>query len=391
MPLSTPVGTMVPLSYAQEQMWALYEVDHQSSAYSVPIALWFRGSLLSDGVVQALYAVATIQHSLRTCYGYDDGGVPVQWVVPIEEWEPAVQLCTVDCMSEGKAIQYQDESRPHDLQFGVARLTVVRVVDASLAMDGDLRHLLVINVHHIATDYASPLLEQMSQAYNALLRHQDPELTKPAVQYTDYAIWQRRLFESGSRLEDQLQWWESALGSDLPVLELHSDYPRPSALSSRGGHVSVALNTKDLVSTCRKYQATEMHAVLALWSVLLCEHTGQEKVVVGSPFENRARSEVQGVVGYFDNMLTLTVDVPKGANFGDILGCASRGVMSALEHGEAPFLKVVEMLNKSRKASGAPLFQTMVVWTRLEKSLPEFAGGKPELCEVTRLSLLPRI
>ena len=358
----------VPLSYAQEQMWAIYEMDHSSAAYSMPSVQWLRGELCVELLVNATMAVASSQQSLRTRYGYNEDGVPAQWAIRCCEWEVPVVNRSVGLVAEVNQLLDKELQTPHELEIGVVRLLVLQL----RLSESEMVHLVVQNMHHIAGDGVSTgvLQTQLSEAYSALVRGEAPVVPGLAVQYADYAVWQRRWFGSGDRLEEQLGWWQQTLGGQVPVLELQPDFARPATLSSGGGWIAVVFDgAQQLQGVCQSCSATEMHGGLALWAVLLGQHSGQCEVVVGVPYANRARAELHQVVGYFVNTLAVLVRLGEQDAFVDAVHSASKAMTAALEYGEVPFVKVVEAMfaGTARDTSRSPLYQTMLAW--------EQAGG----------------
>ena len=357
----------VPLSYAQEQMWAIYEMDHSSAAYSMPDIQWLQGELCVELLVQATVSVASSQHSLRTRYGYSEDGVPAQWVARCCEWEVPVSIKSVGSVAMVNQLLDNELQTPHALEVEVVRLMVVQ-----LQMGSEMVHLVVQNMHHIAGDGVSTgvLQTQLGGAYSALVSGEVPVVPALSVQYADYAVWQRRWFGSGDRLEEQLGWWQQTLGGQVPMLELQPDFARPVTLSSGGGWIPVVFDgAQQLQGVCQSCSATEMHGGLALWAVLLGQHSGQCEVVVGVPYANRARAELQPVVGYFVNTLAVLVQLRQQDAFVGAVHSASKAMTAALDHGEVPFVKVVEavLAGTARDTSRSPLYQTMFVW--------EEAGG----------------
>lgn len=358
-------------------MWALYELDRSSVAYSSPTVQWFRGRVGSQLLVLCINHMAAVQHSLRTRYGYQDnsgsGGDAVQWVVQQTAFTVPIVELVVTTEDEAQCELQQQLHTVFELEHGVLQLAVVYAVDISACM-------VVLNMHHIATDGVSCALlwKQLGEAYGALQAGDlHMEVRAPEVQYIDYALWQRQCFDHGSVLSKHKAWWQHTLGAEPPLLELQPDFRRPCVLSSRNGLVSFELSGAEaLTSVCRRNNATEMHGALALWATVLWRHTQQTAVVIGVPYANRARMQIQQVVGYFVNTLAVLVDVAnaQAGGFDRIVEYAKEAMIGALKYGEMPLMKVAESVLGARTEScRMPLFQTMLGWQADDNRL----GGIP--------------
>ena len=265
------------------------------------------------------FATAERHAVLRMRYGPVEGGEGVrQWAVPIEEWVLPVR--EVDAEDERAAERAVDEEvgTPIELEVTSVRLLVVHLV-------GTEEHIVVLNVHHIATDGWSTglLTECIVLAYNALLVGEDvPERESGGIQYADYAVWQRELLKDEGGMSVHHQYWCDVLSGELPVLELQADHARPAVMTTHGASVpvSVDLTTAEaLGSLCRSCGYTVMRGVLGAWALLLGKQSGQEEVVVGIPYANREHPATHGVVGYFVNTLAIRVGVDGARCFRDVV------------------------------------------------------------------------
>ena len=335
------------MSYLQEQMWTLYELDRSSAAYNSIKVYWLQGELHAEQLSKSVAFVAASQSSLRTRYGYGNDGAPLQWIVPDEKWMLPMYECSVGTMNEAKELlRFEVMSACHQLEHGVGWMLLIHVPKDK----NTDTHMVVFNTHHIATDGISNTLRWLlvCKSYNLLVNGSQHAamavggLQPPAIGYADFALWQRQHLDSEQ--QEHLLWWKSTL-EDAPLLELQPDYARPLDMNHSGGSVPVVLDgAKHLRRRAQGHRATEMHGVLALWAVVLCIHTGQADVVVGTVYENRSRIELQEIIGYFVNTLAVLVHIDRDSGFDAVLQGARNAMIDALEHGEMPFLKVVEVV-----------------------------------------------
>ena len=226
---------------------------------------------------------------------------------------------------------------------------------------------MALNTHHIAIEVVLHQVqwEELRMACGAVADGVELELGGLELQYGDYAVWQRRWF-GGGRLEEKLGWWKAALG-EVPVLELQPDFDRPTVLGKGGGWVGVHLDgTQALQMVCRRQGGTQMHGALGLWAMVLCKHTRQGEVVTGTPYANRGRPGLERGIGYFVNTLVVLVRVETEARFGSVVHGARKAMLGCLEHGEAPFVKVVAAVVTGRDNSWTPVYQSTVGWQEVD-------------------------
>src|SRR6266536_2453400 len=343
-------GGFLPLSFAQERLWFLDQLAPGLALYNVPVALRLRGRLEVGVLRRALSRVVARHEALRTRFG-SVRGVPYQLIDPPGPVELPVQPVT------GAALEQRVVAlgrQPFDLERGP-------LLRAHLLRLGELDHLLVLNAHHIVTDGWSVrvLLGELAAVYEALLRGRPDPLPPLAVQYADYAVWQRQWLQGGV-LEEQLAYWTGQLAG-LSSLEFPADRPRPAAPSYAGGLVERVLPAglqARLVELARASQVTLFTVLLAAFQVLLGRYCQQDDVVVGSVFAGRTRSELEPLVGFFANTLVLRSSLAGDPPFGEVLRRVNEVVLEAHSHQEVPFGKLVEVLRPVRDPGRNPLFQT---------------------------------
>ena len=347
----------VPLSFAQEQLWFVEQLAPGTSTYHIPMALRLQGRLDRAALEQALGAVIARHESLRTSFTAVDGR-PLQVIA-----EPSpMRLGVVDLgplaagarADELARVAAAEGSRPFRLEQGpLLRALLVRL--------GETTHVLMVTVHHIVFDgwSAGIFLAELSALYDQFVTGRPAGLAEPALQYADFALWQREWL-SGQRLERLVDYWRQTL-MGVPVLELPTDHPRPALQSFAGAGESLEIGAPTVAALrelCRAQSVTMFMALLAAFGVLLSRYSGQDDVVVGTPHANRNRSEVEPLIGYFVNMLPVRMDLSGDPSFVELLGRVKTATMGAYAHQDLPFAKIVDVLRLERDPSRSPLFQT---------------------------------
>ncbi len=350
-----------PLSYAQELLWLLSQVFDGGVAYNSPGAFQLIGPLDLELLGKALNGLLERHSILRTTYTVI-GDRPVQI---IGEGEP-LEINFIDLtgmLPDQRAAESQrilrEESRfRFDLVNGpVVRPTVMR-------MD-DQEHILMLNMHHIATDGYSraALYSDLTTLYEAYGKGLPSPLAPLSIQYADYADWQRRWLDGGVA-DAQLEYWTRKLARAPSRLDLPTDFPRPPVRSWVGANMSVILDldSRDrLRAAARGLDATLFVGLLATFGLLLSRYSGQEDVVIGTPFAGRNRTELESMVGYFINPLALRLDLSGDPTFSELVGRARETVLEAFAHADVPYENVVRAINPQRDLSQTPVFQAMMV------------------------------
>ncbi len=362
-----------PLSFAQERLWFLDRLQPESAFYNVPTAVRLAGALDAGALERALGEIVRRHEALRTTFPERDGA-PVQeiapffgFALPVEDLaglgEPARE-------AEVRRRVAEDAARPFDLGAGpLFRVELLRLDEAE--------HVLLACMHHVVCDEWSVgvLFRELSALYAAYIRGEPSPLPEPAVQYADYAVWQRRVLR-GEALERQVAYWRERLAGAPALLELPVDRPRPAVQAHRGAHERVELRRElleRLAALGRGEGATLFMTLLGAFQVLLSKYAASDDVVVGSPIAGRTRRETEGLIGFFVNTLVLRTDLAGGPSFRETLRRVRAATLGAYEHQEVPFERLVEELQPRRSLSHAPLFQVMFV---LEGAGP-VGGGLP--------------
>ncbi|HEY6190004.1 MAG TPA: amino acid adenylation domain-containing protein, partial [Pyrinomonadaceae bacterium] len=350
----------LPLSFGQQRLWFLDQLEPGNPAYLMPAALRLDGKLKVSTLEQAFSEIVRRHESLRTNFALVDGQ-PVQIIAPAQPVTLSItdlsQLATDEREAEARRLAGAEAQRPFDLSAG----PLLRVSLLKLAED---EHILLFTMHHIISDGWSigVLVKEVTTLYEAFSAGQSSSLPELPIQYADFAHWQREWLQ-GEVLDAQLSYWREQL-ADAPVLQLPTDRPRPAVQSYRGAHHSVRLDaalTDELKRISRQEGVTLFMLLLAAFQTLLSRYSGQEDIVVGSPIANRTRAEVEGLIGFFVNTLVLRTRLEGRPSFREVLGRVREAALGAYAHQDVPFEMLVEELEPERDMSRTPLFQVMFV------------------------------
>ncbi|MFJ5885576.1 amino acid adenylation domain-containing protein [Kitasatospora cineracea] len=362
----------VPLSFAQGRLWFLNRMEGPGSAYNLPLVLELRGVLDAEALGGALLDVVGRHESLRTVFPERDG-VPHQVVLDAAVAVPRPVV---------------ESTAPKDLEAAV--LAAVGepfdvLVDAPLRVRllraAPEHHVLVLVLHHIAGDGWSlgPLVRDLGAAYRARLAGGVPgPVAGRALQYADYACWQRELLrEDGALLREQLAHWRGALAGLPGLVELPWDRPRPAVADPRGAvvefEVPAALHAA-LLGLARSAGGTLFMVLRAAVAALLSRHGAGEDVPLGAPVAGRTDEALTDLVGFFVNTLVLRTDLSGDPTFRELLGRVREFDLAAFAHQDVPFERLVEELNPVRARDHHPLFQTVVVLQNQRAARPELPG-----------------
>ncbi|HET7233764.1 MAG TPA: amino acid adenylation domain-containing protein [Longimicrobium sp.] len=357
-----------PLSFSQQRLWFIQQLDPANVAYNMVGATRMTGPLDAGVLERAVDVVVGRHEALRTVFVQQEDGEPVQRVVAGMRVPVAVEdLCAVPPEAQDAEVLRRvrmEQARPFSLERG----PLLRVVLLRLAPE---RHVLVLCIHHIVSDGWSRgiIVHEITAACAALLAGEAPRLAELPIQYSDYAVWQRERLR-GAVLEEQLGYWRHKLAGAPAALELPADHPRPAVQSFAGRTYRVRLpdaTIEALRAVGREHGATLFMVLLAAYKTLLARYTGQTDLVVGTPAANRTRGETQGLIGFFVNTLALRTDLSGDPTFREVLRRVRETALGAYSHEELPFDRVVEELHPERSLSRSVVFQTMFL---LEESSP---------------------
>jgi amino acid adenylation domain-containing protein len=360
-PQPAPRDGRLPLSFAQQRLWFVDQLDPGGSVYNLPVAARLKGHLDVAVLEQSMNEVVRRQESLRTSFDVEDGQ-PVQVITPsLSVTFPVVDLRGLPAASreaEALRLAQADALRPFDLR----RAPLLRVTLLALG-EGDW--VLLLNQHHIISDTWSSgvLLQEMSALYESLSARRPSPLPEVRLQYADYAHWQRQWLQ-GEALEAQLSYWRGQLAGAPAALQLPTDRPRPPVLNSRGGRETFTLPeslSNELVDLSRREGVSLFMLLLAAFQVLLSRYSGQQDVCVGTPIAGRNRLEFENLIGFFVNTLVLRTDLSGNPRFRQLLGRVREVCLGAYAHQDVPLEKLVEELQPERNLNRTPLFQVMLI------------------------------
>jgi amino acid adenylation domain-containing protein len=348
------------LSFAQQRLWLLDQLEPAPWAYNVSVSRRLRGALRADALQRALDALIERHESLRTTFPSVDGR-PLQVIGPPYPCELTVVDVTdhPDPASEARRIAVAAARERFDLTSGA----LFRGLLLRLAPDD---HVLALTMHHIVTDAWSEavLLDELGSFYNAFARETPISLSPLPIQYADFAIWQRARMQSDT-LAPHRDYWLRQLDALPPMLELASDRARPPKRSGRGSVVDLQISaalTAELRTVTRAGRATLFMTLLAAFQSLLARYSGQDDIAVGTAIANRPRVETEGLIGFFANTLVLRTDLSGNPTFMELIARVRAVALGAYEHQDLPFEQLVKELRPERSLAHASLFQHMFVF-----------------------------
>lgn len=362
-----------PLSFAQQRLWFLEQLEPGRASYNISGALRLRGALDLVVLERALHALVCRHEALRTCFP-QDGDHAVQHIQPPPEHITVRRQWTPRPPSTGDTELAQLLAREAAAPFVLATGPLFRVTLWTLA---DHDHVLLLSMHHAISDGWSlgVLLRELQALYGAFLQGLPSPLLPLALQTADVAVWERTVF-TDAVLQPQLAYWSTQLAA-LSPLQLLTDRPRPAVRSQRGCTLAISLPaelTHSLNQLALQHGATLFMVLLAAFQALLSRYSGQDDIAVGTPIAHRNRSETEPLVGFFVNTLVLRSRLERQASFIDLLQQVKEVCLQAYAHQDAPFERVVELVASERDLSRTPLFQVMLVLQNAELaplSLPD--------------------
>ncbi len=361
-----------PLSFAQQRLWFLDQLAPGDPSYNIHGAFRLRGALRDGALACALSAVAARHEPLRSRFPSADGR-PRQVIDPPADVPlPVLDLCALPAPgreSELRRLELEAARRPFDLARGP-------LLSAALVLCAPAEAVLLVAVHHIAADGWSigVLLRELAAFYRAFLEGRPADLPPLPVSYADFAAWQRERLQ-GERLAREVGHWRERLAG-TPELRLPAERPLADE-GSRGDAVPVAVPAglaHRLKAVGRGARASPFMTFLAAFQVLLSRWTGQLDFAVGTPVANRTRPEIEGLVGFFVNMLALRADLDGDPSFTELLGRIERAAVDAFAHQELPFEKLVEELQPERRLGRSPLFAAALVLQNLPPAAARLPG-----------------
>nr|MDZ8289085.1 amino acid adenylation domain-containing protein [Nostoc sp. ChiSLP01] len=362
------------LSFAQERIWLLSQLEPDNPFYNELVALQLHGNLNIVALEQSLNKIIARHETLRTNFRTTNEQ-PVQVIaesltlsVPVVDLtEVAEEKREIACQKLATA----EATRPFDLASSpLIRASVVKLTE--------VEHVLLLTIHHIVFDGWSTgvLIRELASIYSALCNNSSPELPELPIQYADFAIWQRQLWQT-EVLQTQLHYWKQLLKNAPTLLELPTDRPRPAVQTFRGArqHIKLSIELSEALANFSKQErATLFMTLFTAYVTLLYRYTGSDDIVVGTPIANRDRSEIEGLIGFFVNTLVLRTDLSGNPSFGQLLSRVRQRTLEAYAYPDLPFEELVKVLQPERDLSHTPLFQVMFAFQNVPVSGVELTG-----------------
>src|SRR5689334_170454 len=366
---SRPDRSSARASFAQQRLWFLEQLEPGQAAYNVPRAIRLSGPLNIEALRATLAEIVRRHEPFRTHFLNVDGEL-----LQVIHDDIKIALTEIDLTSvsknerEAQAMQLTraEATRPFDLNNGpVFRTTLLRL--------GSQEHILLLTAHHIVSDAWSAviLFREFGELYEALANRRRALLTPLAIQYADFAEWQRDWLQ-GEELEEQLSYWKRQLAGISAELPLPVDYPRPPHPTFQGGHKLLALSPAlkmKLIELSKHEGTTLFMTLLAAFKTLLYRYTSQEDIVVGSPIAGRNRAEIEDLIGVFINTLALRTTLAGNPTFSELLQRVRQTAIDGYAHQDVPFEKLVAELDPERDLRRNPLFQVMFQYQDTVKPL----------------------
>src|SRR5437016_7459529 len=366
-------GEQAPLSFAQQRLWFMAQMEGVSEAYHMPMGLRLSGELNRDALKRALDRIVWRHEALRTSFAHV-GGHPVQRIaVPDSGFELQEHDLSghKEETTELERRMKEEVSRRFDLQHGpLIRGQLIRLAAQE--------HVLLITMHHIVSDGWSleVLTNELSALYRTYRAGEEDPLPPLAVQYADYTLWQRQRL-SGEVLQRESEYWRRTLEGAPALLELPTDRPRPAQQTFAGDVVELqvdAVLTRKLKALSQRHGMTLYMLIVAGWAAVLSRLSAQEEVVIGTAIANRMRPELEALIGLFVNTQALRVDV--SGSVAELLQRVKARTLEAQQHQELPFEQVVEIVKPPRSLAHAPIFQVMMVWQGKDEGTLDLPGLK---------------
>jgi amino acid adenylation domain-containing protein/non-ribosomal peptide synthase protein (TIGR01720 family) len=364
----------LPLSYAQQRLWFISQLEPESSAYNIFEALQIQGKLQINALEKSFKEIIQRHEILRTNFT-TQAGKPTQIIHPA----PSFSLPTIDLIACSQTQQELEIQRllneEEQYLFNLEQEPLLRVTLLKLAPE---KHLLLLTMHHIISDGWSTgiLIRELVALYQAYCQGQRSPLPQLPIQYADFAAWQRQWLQ-GEVLETQLSYWKQHLGGELPRLELPTDYPRSLTQSYQGTTKSFTISpsiSEKLKALSQQEDVTLFMLLLAAWQVLLYRYTGQKDIVIGTPIANRDRSEIGELIGFFVNTLVIQTDLSGNPSFRELLKRVRKVALAAYAHQNLPFELLVDELQPARHLDRNPLFDVMFTLENASAETLEIPG-----------------
>ncbi|MFP5260526.1 MAG: amino acid adenylation domain-containing protein [Blastocatellia bacterium] len=356
-----PRPDSIPLSFAQQRLWFLNQLEPESAAYNISAAFRLAGRLDRAALERALNEIIRRHEILRTTFRVL-GGQPVQIISPHEsmslDFSKLAETITGSAEERVRNLVREEANTPFNLSAGP-------LLRAKLLQISESEHVLILSMHHIVSDGWSNaiLIREACALYESFLKGGESPLPGLPIQYADFAIWQRHLLSS-PQFENQIEYWRRQLDGAPQQLDLGLAHPGPATPVGAKPEVAFRLSrpiSESLNELSRAQDATIFMTLLAAFNTLLYRYTGRPEIVVGSPIANRRVVETERLIGFFANTLALRTDLSGSPSFRALVNRVREMTLAAYENQDVPFEKLVEELKPERGASRTPLFQVLFV------------------------------
>ncbi|MBW4597355.1 MAG: amino acid adenylation domain-containing protein [Brasilonema angustatum HA4187-MV1] len=356
-------NAQLPLSFAQQRLWFLDQLQPLGSLYNIPLTLRLFGTLNQPALEQSLQEIIHRHEALRTNFITVDGK-PSQIIQTQTNWSLSIIDCEDLPTSEKEIVTQQLVQKQAQQPFNLADEPLVR---ATLVVLSDTEHALLVYIHHIVSDGWSMgvFIQELASLYNAYSQGLSSPLAPLPIQYADFAIWQRNWLQ-GDVLQSQLSYWQQQLADAPTLLSLPTDRPRGAVQTYHGAYQELVLSKElsvALKQLSQKESCTLFMTLLATFQILLWRYSGQDNICIGTPIANRNRAEVEGLIGFFINTLVLRTRLDGNPSFRQLLSRVQEVALGAYAHQDLPFEMLVEALQPERNLSHNPIFQ---VWFNLQ-------------------------
>ena len=371
----------LPLSFAQQRLWFLAQLEPNNPLYNIPAAVLVQGQLNVGALQQSFNEILRRHEVLQTNFQIVEGQ-PVAVISSVTSLLLPVfdisKLTSNQQQAEVRQLADFEAQQPFNLNSDLLlRVKLLRL--------HELEHILLLTMHHIASDAWSVgvLVREVATLYQTCCDQQPSPLVELPIQYVDFAAWQRQWLQA-EVLQSQISYWKKQLEGAPAILELPTDHPRPAVITFQGASYSFQLSverSQALNKLSQQQGSTLFMTLLAAFQTLLWRYTGNEDIVVGSPIANRNRQETEGLIGFFVNTLVLRTNLAGNPTFGELLTRVREVALGAYAHQDLPFEQLVEQLQPQRDLSYTPLFQVMFVLQNAPMSALELPGLTLSLLE----------
>jgi hypothetical protein len=363
----------LPLSFAQQRLWVLDQIEPNNPLYNIPRAIRLTGNLNVNALEKALNEIVRRHESQRTTFKAAADGQPIQVISdPHHIHLRAVDFTTEEnAEAKAKEIAAQEALTPFDLAKGP-------LLRAALLKLSATDNVLLLTMHHIVSDAwsAGIFIHELGVLYEAYSEGKPSPLPDLPLQYADYAVWQREYLQ-GEVFREQLKYWRKHLRGTPALLQLPFDRPRPAVRNFAGAH-EVSVFSKEVSVAVKSFSnqhgLTPFMTLLSAYKALLSRYTGQEHIVLGTDIANRTTGETEQMIGFFINLLALHTDLSGNPSFEEITGRVREVALGAYAHQDIPFDKLVEDLQPERSRSHNPIVQALFVMQNIPRQRKELAG-----------------